>query len=97
MANEQNLVHFDSETAKLAQPKSVEKRYENKIRNGLIREAIMRELTEDDLREIARGAIERAKEDSQSFRDVRDTVDGKLTDHIEADVNGFEIRVHNVE
>lgn len=99
MANEQNLVPFDSETAKLAQPKSVEARKKNK----LIREALANEIWEQldadprKLREIARGIIDRSAENSTDLSIMADIVDGKQKDRIEADVNGFEIRVHNVE
>ena len=99
MANEQNLTPFNSETGRLAQPKSVESRRRNK----LIREALANEIWEQleeepgKLREIARGIIERSTRDSGDLSIMADIVDGKQKDRIEADVNGFEIRIHNVE
>lgn len=94
MANEQNLVPFTSETAKLAQPKSVEARHKNK----LIREALAKEIWEQldadphKLRDIARGIIERSTESSGDLSVMADIVDGKQKDRIEADVNSV-IRV----
>lgn len=86
MANEQNLKKFTSETAKENQPKSVESRYKNKIRNGLIASAIMETLSDDDLREIARGIIDRAKENSDDLVKLRDTIGEKPTEHHEVSV-----------
>lgn len=97
MANEQNLKPFNSETAKLNQPKAVESRYKNKIKMGLIADAILEELSEDDLREIARGIIERSKNDSDDLVKLRDTIGEKPKDSLELQGDAFEIRVHNVE
>lgn len=97
MANEQNLIPFDSESARLAQSKSVEKRYENKIKRGLIADAILAELSEEDLREIARGIIERSKDNSDDLVKMRDTIGEKPKDSLEVEGSGIEIRVHNVE
>lgn len=84
MANEQNLIKFNSETGKENQPKSVESRYRNKIKKGLIADAILEELTVDDLREIARGMIDRSKENSGDLVAMRDTIGEKPTDRVEA-------------
>lgn len=97
MANEQNLRKFDSETAKLNQPKAVESRYKNKIKKGLIADAILAELSEEDLREIARGIIERSKNDSDDLVKLRDTIGEKPKDALEVQGEGIEIRIHNVE
>lgn len=83
MANEENLKPFNSETAKLNQPKSVESRYKNKIKMGLIASAILEELSEDDLREIARGIINRSKENSGDLVAMRDTIGEKPVDKVQ--------------
>lgn len=81
MANEQNLKPItSSEEARAKQKKSVEKRYENKIRKGLIADAILDALSEEDLREIARGMIDRAKESSNDLVAMRDTIGEKPVD-----------------
>lgn len=97
MANEQNLVPFDSESAKLAQPKSVEARKKNKLIREALANEIWAQLDADPrkLREIARGIIDRSAESSSDLSVMADIVDGKQKDRIEADVNGFEIRIHN--
>ena len=83
MANEQNLKKFTSETAKENQPKSVESRYKNKVKKGLIADAILDELSVDDLREIARGIIDRSKENSSDLVAMRDTIGEKPVDRVQ--------------
>lgn len=83
MANEQNLRTPTSEEAKAMQKKSVEKRYENKIKRGLIASAILDALSEDDLHDIARGIIERSKENSNDLVAMRDTIGEKPVDKVE--------------
>lgn len=80
MANEQNLRTPTSEEATAMQKKSVKKRYENKIRKGLIADAILDALSEEDLHEIARGMIDRAKESSNDLVAMRDTIGEKPVD-----------------
>lgn len=87
MANEQNLRTPTSEEAKAMQKKSVEKRYENKIKKGLIADAILSALTEDDLHEMARGMIDRAKESSDDLVKLRDTIGEKPIDKVEQNMN----------
>ena len=77
MAKEDNLIHFDSERGKEMQKKSVEARYENKIKRRLIEEAIRSELTDDDLRDIARGIIDRSKDNTYDLVAMRDTLGEK--------------------
>ena len=77
MANEQNLRTPTSEEAKAMQEKSVKKRRENKIRKGLIADAILDALSAEDLHEIARGMIDRAKESSNDLVAMRDTIGEK--------------------
>ena len=96
MANEQNLKKFNSETAKANQPKSVESRYKNKIRNGLIASAIMESLSDDDLREIARGIIDRAKESSDDLVKLRDTIGEKPVDRQEVAVADISHKLEDV-
>ena len=91
MANEQNLRTPTSEEAREMQKKAVEKRMENKIKRGLIAEAIMKELTEQDLHEIARGIIDRAKEASNDLIAMRDTIGEKPKDIL--DINSNDIRI----
>ena len=85
MANEQNLRTPTHDEAVAMQKKSVEKRHENKIRRGLIADAILKELSEDDLNEIARGIIERSKENSDDLVKMRDTIGEKPRDEISLD------------
>lgn len=78
MANEKNLAKpFDSETGREMQIKSVEARNKNTIKRRLIEEAIRKELTDDDLREIARGIIKRSKENTYDLVAMRDTLGEK--------------------
>jgi hypothetical protein len=91
MANEQNLKKFTSETAKENQPKSVESRYRNKIKKGLIADAILEELSADDLREIARGMIDRAKENSGDLVAMRDTIGEKPKTEVDATVKNEDM------
>ena len=95
MANEQNLRPFDSNTAREAQAKSVEKRYENKIKKGLIASAILEVLSEDDLREIARGIIERSKENSNDLIAMRDTIGEKPKDTLTVENENIVVRLHH--
>jgi hypothetical protein len=97
MANEQNLRTPTSEEARAMQTRSVEKRYENKIKRGLIADAILSVLSEEDLHEIARGIIERAKDNSDDLVKLRDTIGEKPKDELSVDGSSFEIRIHNVE
>ena len=86
MANEQNLKPItSSEQARAMQEKSVEKRYENKIKMGLIASAILEELSEDDLREIARGIIDRSKDNSEDLVKMRDTIGEKPKEQLQVD------------
>ena len=85
MANEQNLRTPTSEEAREMQKKSVEKRYENKIKRGLIASAILDELSEDDLREIARGIINRSKDNSEDLVKMRDTIGEKPKEQVQVD------------
>ena len=87
MANEQNLRTPTSEEAKAMQKKSVEKRYENKIRKGLIADAILDALSEEDLHDIARGMIDRAKENSSDLIAMRDTIGEKPVEKHEVKLN----------
>lgn len=87
MANIDNLRTPTSEEAKEMQKKSVEARHENNIKRKLIEEAIRKELTEEDLHDIARGIIKRAKEYTPDLVALRDTLGEKPIDRIEADVN----------
>ena len=80
MANTENLRTPTSEEAKEMQKKSVEKRYENKVKYGLIANAIMQTLSDEDLHEIARGIIDRAKKDSDDLVKLRDTIGEKPVD-----------------
>ena len=94
MANIENLAIIDnSERAKELQKKSVEKRKENKIKNKLIETAIRKELTDEDLQEIARNLIARAKRNHKDLITMRDTIGEKPTEKIEADVELADIRV----
>lgn len=86
MANEQNLKPItSSEQARAMQEKSVEKRYENKIKMGLIASAILEELSPDDLREIARGIIDRSKNNSEDLVKMRDTIGEKPKELLQVD------------
>lgn len=86
MANEQNLKPItSSEQARAMQEKSVEKRYENKIKMGLIASAILEELSTDDLREIARGIIDRSKSNSEDLVKMRDTIGEKPKELLQVD------------
>lgn len=76
----------DSDRAKELQKKSVEKRLENKVKNKLIEEAIRKQLTDDDLQEIARNLITRSKRNSNDLTIMRDTIGEKPTDKVEANV-----------
>lgn len=67
------------------QEKSVEKRYENKIKMGLIASAILEELSTDDLREIARGIIDRSKSNSEDLVKMRDTIGEKPKELLQVD------------
>ena len=78
MANEQNLAKpFDSETGREMQKKSVEARNKNTIKRRLIEEAIRKELTDEDLRDIARGIIKRSKVNTYDLVAMRDTLGEK--------------------
>jgi len=88
-----NLRTPTSDEAKDMQKKSVEKRYENKVKRKLIEEAIRKELKEKDLHEIARNLINRAKKNSQDLIAMRDTLGEKPKDKIEADVGITNINV----
>ena len=78
MANEQNLAKpFDSETGREMQKKAVEARNKNTIKRRLIEEAIRKELTDEDLRDIARGIIKRSKENTYDLVAMRDTLGEK--------------------
>ena len=83
MANNQNLRTPTSEEAKAMQEKSVEVRYENKIKRKLIEEAIRKELKDEDLHEIARGIIDRAKDNTYDLIAMRDTLGEKPKDVVE--------------
>lgn len=83
MAKEDNLIHFDSERGKEMQKKSVEARYENKIKRKMIEEAIRNELKDEDLRDIARGIIDRAKDNTYDLIAMRDTLGEKPKDVVE--------------
>lgn len=87
MANIENLRTPTSEEAKEMQKKSVEARYENTIKRKLIEEAIRKELTDEDLHEIARGIIKRSKENTYDLIAMRDTLGEKPVDKIDADIN----------
>lgn len=87
MAKEDNLRTPTSEEAKAMQVKSVEKRYENKIKRGLIASAILEVLSEEDLHDIARGVIDRAKENSSDLIAMRDTIGEKPTEKHDITVN----------
>lgn len=97
MANIENLAIInDSERAKELQKKSVEKRMENKIKNKLIENAIRKELTDEDLQEIARNLITRAKRNNNDLITMRDTIGEKPTDRIEAEVTAnIDIDIEN--
>ena len=95
MANEQNLRTPTSEEARAMQQKSVEKRYENKIRRGLIAEAILSELSEEDLHDMARGIIERAKKDSDDLVKLRDTIGEKPKDTLAVENEHIVIRLNH--
>ena len=77
MANEQNLRTPTSEEAREMQQKSVEARNKNTIKRRLIEEAIRKELTEEDLHDIARGIIKRSKENTYDLVAMRDTLGEK--------------------
>ena len=83
MANTQNLRTPTSEEAKAMQEKSVEVRYENKIKRKLIEEAIRKDLNDEDLHEIARGIIDRAKDNTYDLIAMRDTLGEKPKDVVE--------------
>ena len=84
MANEQNLAKpFDSETGRKMQIKSVEARNKNTVKRRLIEEAIRKELTDEDLREIARGIIKRSKDNTYDLIAMRDTLGEKPVDRQE--------------
>ena len=93
MANEQNLIPItSSERARALQEKSVEKRYENKIKKGLIASAILEVLTEEDLQEIARELVDRAKKSSSDLIAMRDTIGEKPVEKQEITVNDDSTR-----
>lgn len=92
MAKEDNLRTPTSEEAKAMQVKSVEKRYENKIKRGLIASAILEVLSEEDLHDIARGMINRAKENSSDLIAMRDTIGEKPSDKVEVAINDDSTR-----
>jgi hypothetical protein len=69
----------------------VEKRYENKIKRGLIASAILENLTEEDLHEIARGMIDRAKENSGDLVAMRDTIGEKPKTEVDATVKNEDM------
>lgn len=87
MASIDNLKLITSENAREMQRKSVESRNENKIKRKLIEEAIRKELTDEDLRDIARGIIKRSKENTYDLLAIRDTLGEKPVDKIDADIN----------
>lgn len=96
MANEQNLKPIakgDSERARELQKIGVRKRKENKIKNELIKSAILKELSEEDLKEIAKGLITRSKNNYHDLEVMRDTIGEKPTTKVEADVGLTDIRV----
>lgn len=95
MANIQNLRTPTSEEAREMQKRAVEKRAENKIKRGLIAEAIMKELSEQDLHEIARGIIERAKEASTDLVAMRDTIGEKPKDILDISSNDIRININS--
>ena len=96
MANEQNLIPFDSESAKIAQPKAVKSRYKNK----LIREAIASEIwayfeeNPDKLREVARGLADRSAENSGDLSVMADIIDGKQKDTVAVENEHIIVRRH---
>lgn len=92
MANEQNLRTPTSEEAKAMQEKSVQKRYENKIKKGLIASAILDELSQEDLHEIARGMIDRAKENSSDLVAMRDTIGEKPSEKVDLSIEDESAR-----
>lgn len=92
MANEQNLQPITStERARELQAKSVAKRYENKIKRGIIADAILAELSDDDLQEIARGIIERSKESSDDLVKLRDTIGEKPKEFVSLEAEVIQI------
>lgn len=92
MANEQNLKPItNSERARELQEKSVAKRYENKIKRGIIADAILEELKPEDLQEIARKLIERAKENSDDLVKMRDTIGEKPKEFVSVEAEVIEI------
>jgi hypothetical protein len=52
---------------------------------GLIANAILEELSEDDLREIARGIIDRSKDNSDDLVKMRDTIGEKPKETLQVD------------
>lgn len=82
MANLQNLRTPTSEEAREMQEKSVQKRYENKVKRGIVADAILESLTEEDLHEIARGIIDRSKKSSNDLTAMRDTIGEKPVDQV---------------
>ena len=88
-----NLRTPTSDEAKDMQKKAVEKRRENKIKNKLIEEAIRKELKDNDLHDIARNLINRAKKNSQDLIAMRDTLGEKPKEKIEAEIGIIDIEV----
>ena len=84
MPNIENLRTPTTEEAKEMQKKSVEARHENTIKRKLIEAAIRKELTDEDLHDIARGIIRRAKECTSDLVALRDTLGEKPVDEIKA-------------
>jgi 3-methyladenine DNA glycosylase AlkD len=87
MANLENLRTPTSEEAKEMQKKSVEARYENTIKRKLIEEAIRKELTDEDLHDIARGIIKRAKDCTSDLVALRDTLGEKPVEKVDMNAN----------
>lgn len=95
MANEQNLRTPTKEEAREMQKKSVAARYANKVKRGLIADKILETMSEDDLNEIARGIIARAKESGAELVILRDTIGEKPKDTLALENEHIEIRLHN--
>lgn len=60
----------------------------NQQKKKILREAILKELNAQDLEEIARGLINRSKKEVGDYIALRDTIDGKPTQEINADIVG---------
>lgn len=77
MGSLDNLQPFTKDNAKEMQKRSVESRNENKIKRRLIEDAIRKNLTDQDLLDIARGIIERSKTNTYDLVAMRDTLGEK--------------------